>query len=83
MQRKVTIKKKSAAKKTNSKKNSPNKAKRTPKKEVATKTNDVDSDSGEDKFRWREKREGEKGTGYFSVVESSVRMLEALRAENS
>jgi hypothetical protein len=25
----------------------------------------------------------EKGTGYFSVVRSSVRMLEALRAENS
>ena len=53
MQRKVTIKKKSAAKKTTPKttpKNSPNKAKRTPKKEVATKTNDVDSNSGENKF---------------------------------
>ena len=36
MQRKVTIKKKSPAKKTTPKKNNPNKAKRTPKKEVAT-----------------------------------------------
>jgi hypothetical protein len=45
MQKKVTIKKKSAAKKTTPKKNSPNKAKRTPKKEVATKTNDIDSNS--------------------------------------
>ena len=35
MQRKVTIKKKSPAKKT-TKKNNPNKAKRSPKKEVAT-----------------------------------------------
>jgi hypothetical protein len=50
MQRKVTIKKKSAAKKTTPK-NSPNKAKRTPKKkEVATKTKNVHSNSGEDKF---------------------------------
>jgi len=52
MQRKVTIKKKSAAKKTTPKKNNPNKAKRTPKNEIATKTNDVDSNSREDKFRW-------------------------------
>jgi hypothetical protein len=50
MQRKVNIKKKSAAKKTTPK-NSPNKAKRTPKKkEVATKTKNVHSNSGEDKF---------------------------------
>ena len=48
MQRKVTIKKKAPARKTTPKKNNPNKAKRTPKKEVVTKTNDVDSDSRED-----------------------------------
>jgi hypothetical protein len=36
MQTKVTIKKKSAAKKTTPKKKNPNKAKITPKKEVAT-----------------------------------------------
>ena len=48
MQRKVTIKKKPAAKRATPKRNSPNKAKRTPKKEVVTKTNDVDSDSRED-----------------------------------
>ena len=53
MQRKVTIKKKLPAKKTTPKKNTPNKAKRTPKKEVATKTNDVDSNSREDKFHWQ------------------------------
>ena len=45
MQTKVTVKKKSAANKTTPKKNSPNKAKGTPKKEVATKTSDVDSAS--------------------------------------